>query len=97
MKQYILYGWDGLDGKALERRMAARPGHLINAARLKQHGNFIIGGAILDEKDKMIGSTMIMQFETENELQDWLQTEPYIAAGVWARYELRPFRVAQVQ
>ncbi len=94
--QYILSGWDGKDEQALERRMSARPSHFRNAAELKRKGHFIFGGAILDDQGKMIGSTMIMQFENENQLQEWLNTEPYITAKVWEKYEILPFRVAEV-
>ncbi|PWT98622.1 MAG: hypothetical protein C5B52_11915 [Bacteroidetes bacterium] len=97
MKQYILYGWDGKDEKALDRRMLVRPNHLANASKLKEKGNFIIGGAILNDEGNMIGSTMIMQFEDEKGLQEWLDTEPYITEKVWEHFELKPFRVAKVE
>ncbi len=96
MQQYILFGWDGTDENALERRMAVRPAHFKNAKRLKESGNFIFGGAILDDKGKMIGSNMIMQFETRDELQQWLDTEPYITGKVWEKFELHPYKVADV-
>jgi len=96
MKQYVIHAWDGKDESALDRRMAARPSHFENARRLKALGNFIFGGAILDENGKMIGSNMIMQFETDYELQDWLDSEPYIIKKVWEKYELHPFKVADV-
>jgi uncharacterized protein YciI len=94
--QYILYGRDGNDEQALERRMSARPSHFRNAAELKRKGHFIFGGAILDDQGKMIGSTMIMQFDDEKQLRQWLDTEPYITNKVWEKYELLPFRVAEV-
>jgi uncharacterized protein YciI len=96
MKQYVVYGWDGKDENALERRMTVRPSHFENAKRLKALGNFIFGGAILDRNGKMIGSNMIMQFETDSELEDWLNSEPYITKEVWEKYELHPFKVADV-
>jgi uncharacterized protein YciI len=96
MKQYLVYAWDGTDGNTLERRMSMRPSHFENAKRLKALGNFILGGAILNDEGKMIGSNMIMQFETEAELQDWLNTEPYITKKVWENFEVHPFKVADV-
>ena len=96
MQQYIVYGWDGTDEQALERRMNARPAHFENSRRIKATGNFILGGAMLNDEGKMIGSTMVVQFETKEELQQWLDTEPYITGKVWEKTDIRPFRVAVV-
>lgn len=96
MQQYIMHAWDGTDEEALERRMSIRPAHFDNARKLKANGNFIIGGAMLNDEGKMIGSTMVLQFETKEQLQHWLDTEPYITGRVWEKMDLRPFKVADV-
>lgn len=96
MQQYIVYGWDGTDDQALDRRMKVRPAHFEGAARLKASGNFILGGAMLDDNGRMIGSTMVLQFESRDQLQQWLDEEPYVTGGVWENVEIHPFRVAQV-
>jgi uncharacterized protein YciI len=96
MQQYLVHAWDGTDDQALERRMKARPAHFDNSRRIKTSGNFILGGAMLNEEGKMIGSTMVLQFETKEELQQWVDTEPYITGKVWQQIDIRPFRVADV-
>ena len=96
MQQYIMYAWDGIDEQALERRMSIRPSHFKNARKLKDNGNFIFGGAMLNDKGKMIGSMMVVQFETKEQLQQWLDTEPYITGKVWEEMKLSPFKVADV-
>ena len=96
MQQYIMHAWDGTDEGALERRMSVRPAHFDNARKLKARGNFIIGGAMLNDEGKMIGSTMVLQFETDEQLQHWLDTEPYITGKVWEKMDLRPFKIADV-
>lgn len=96
MQQYLVYAWDGTDEKALERRMNARPGHFEGARKLKQNGNFIFAGALLNDQQKMIGSTMVVQFETPEELKDWMNAEPYIVNKVWEKVEVHPFKVADV-
>ncbi|MGZ5222215.1 MAG: YciI family protein [Chitinophagaceae bacterium] len=96
MQQYIMHAWDGTDEQALERRMKSRPAHFENARKLKANGNFIMGGAMLSDEGKMIGSTMVIQFETKEQLQNWLDSEPYITGKVWEKMDLRPFRVADV-
>ena len=96
MQQYVVHAWDGTDDQALERRMKARPAHFDNSRRIKASGNFILGGAMLNDDGKMIGSTMVLQFETKEELQQWVDTEPYITGNVWQKIDIRPFRVADV-
>lgn len=96
MNQYLIYALDGEDGQALERRMNTRPEHLAGGKQLKANGNFILGGAMLNHKGQMIGSTMILQFETEDEFELWKSTEPYILNGVWKKIEIYPFKVANI-
>jgi uncharacterized protein YciI len=96
MKQYVIIAQDGKDEQALERRMAARPDHLAGAKKLKEHNNFILGGAMLDEEGNMRGSVMIVQFETEEAFQQWYNNEPYIKNAVWKTIEIKPFKVAAV-
>ncbi|WP_295652100.1 YciI family protein [uncultured Mucilaginibacter sp.] len=93
MKQYIITGYDHTDEGAIDRRMAVRPQHLEGAKELKANNNYIMGGAILDDEGKMIGSVMVLQFETEEELEAWKKREIYITAGVWETVEVKPFRV----
>jgi uncharacterized protein YciI len=94
MKQYIVTGYDYTDADALQRRMNVRPHHLDGIQVLKDSGNYLIGGALLNDEDKMMGSLMIVQFETEEELEAWKQNEPYITQKVWESVDVKPFKVA---
>jgi uncharacterized protein len=96
MKQYLVTGYDHTDEGALKRRMDVRPHHLDGARELKEKGNYLIGGAILNDEGKMIGSTMLLQFENEEELEAWKQSEIYITGGIWESVDIKPFRVAEV-
>jgi uncharacterized protein len=96
MKQYVVVAQDGKDEAALDRRMTSRPDHLAGAKALKANGNFIVGGAMLDDNEKMIGSVMILQFENDEKMQEWYDNEPYIKDGVWKFVEVMPFRVANI-
>jgi len=96
IKQYFITAYDFTDSEALNRRMAVRPHHLEGVRKLKETGNFLIGGAILSPEGKMIGSSLFMQFEHEEELQQWLQKEPYATQQVWEKIDIKPFRVAEV-
>ncbi len=96
MKQYLVTAYDYTDNGALKRRMDVRPHHLDGARELKANGNFIVGGAILDDDGKMVGSIMILQFEDEEQLEAWKQSEVYITQKVWESVDIKPFRVADV-
>jgi uncharacterized protein len=96
MNQYLITAFDGTNENALDHRINIRPYHLEGVKKMKETGNFIIGGAILNDDGKMIGSTMILQFEDSQELQNWMDSEPYIQEKVWEKFDVKPFRVANV-
>ena len=96
MNQYLVTAYDYTTDGALPHRMSVRPHHLDGAKELKANGNYVIGGAILNDEGNMIGSVMIVQFETEEELQAWQLREPYITQKVWETVDIKPFRVAAV-
>jgi uncharacterized protein len=97
MIQYVIEALDHTDADGLSRRMAVREKHLAGAAALRGTGNYILGGAKLDDSGKMIGSTMVLQFETEAEFQAYYDAEPYIINNVWGEINVYKFRVAPVQ
>ncbi len=96
MKQYVVIAKDGNDESAMERRMDSRPAHLAGAKALKENGNLVVAGALLDDAGNMRGSVMIMQFESDDAFADWYNNEPYIKGNVWKEIEVKPFRVANV-
>jgi uncharacterized protein YciI len=96
MNQYLVTAYDHTNADALQHRLNIRPHHLDGARELKASGNFIIGGAMLNNEGKMIGSVLILQFETEEELRAWQQNEPYITQGVWETVDIKLFKVADV-
>lgn len=96
MNQYLVTAYDYTHENALDTRMNVRPFHLEGVKKMKEKGNFIIGGAILNDEGKMIGSSMILQFENPKDLQNWMESEPYILQKVWKKFEVKPFRVANL-
>jgi hypothetical protein len=95
--QFLLVAFDGTDPGALERRMNVRPEHLEKIATLKKRGEFLLGGAILDDDEKMIGSMIIYEFPDRAALDKSLENEPYIVNGVWRKIEIRPYRLAIIE
>jgi uncharacterized protein YciI len=92
--QFLIIARDGTDPEAPDRRMRHRPAHLENAARLQHEGHLLIGGALVDDTGRMIGSAAVAQFETRAELDEWLRTDPYVVGGVWQDIEVLTYRVA---
>lgn len=95
--QFLLIAYDGTDPEALQRRLNVRENHLEKIGLLKNAGNFLFGGAILDESGKMIGSMIVYDFPDRKALDESLKDEPYITAGVWKKIEIQPFRHAKSQ
>jgi uncharacterized protein YciI len=95
--QFLLIAYDDTDEGALDRRMSARPEHLEKVADLKQNGEFLLGGAILNDNEKMIGSMIVYEFPDRKSLEECLKEEPYITKGVWQKIEIKPFRLALIK
>jgi len=95
--QYLLIAYDGTDGEALGRRMRVRGEHLEKIEVLKSRGEFIAGGAILDDSGKMIGSMIVYEYPDRFSLDKMLKDEPYYTKDVWKKVEIQPFRLAQIK
>lgn len=95
--QFLLIAYDGTDPEALNRRLKVREEHLEKIGRLKKDGEFMFGGAILDESGKMIGSMIVYDFPDRQSLDISLKDEPYINEGVWEKIEIQPFRIAKTE
>ena len=91
--QFLVIGRDGTDDGALERRLAARQAHLESLQRLKNNGEVLFGAALLDESERMIGSVMLVSFESRAALDSWLAAEPYVTSRVWQSVEVNPCKV----
>jgi uncharacterized protein len=94
--QFLLIAYDGTDPGAENRRMNARPLHLERIEDLKKSGEFLFGGAILNDDGKMIGSVILYDFPDRAIMDERLKTEPYIIDGVWKEIKIMPFRLAKI-
>jgi uncharacterized protein YciI len=95
--QYLLLAYDGTDPGALQRRLDVREEHLNRISLLKKSGEFLFGGAILDDNGKMIGSMIVYDFPNLQSLKETLKEEPYITKKVWEKTEIQPFRLAKIE
>tara|TARA_B110001454_G_C12461594_1_gene326409 strand:+ start:188 stop:505 length:318 start_codon:yes stop_codon:yes gene_type:complete len=88
MKQFILIAHDATDADAYERRLAARTAHVASVDVLRAEGKILCGIAITDAQEKMIGSVMVLNFPSREQLDAWLETEPYVMQKVWGKVEI---------
>ena len=93
---YLIIAHDGSDEKALERRLAARERHFGSITKLKEEGKALYGAALIDDNGIMKGSMLIMNFESQGELEHYLATEPYITGKVWQTVDVKPCRVPEL-
>ena len=79
----------------LDRRMEVRPRHLDGMARLGSH--VVCAGGLLDEAEKMKGSVLVMDFQSREELDEYLANEPYVTEHVWEKIEVERMNVVLVK
>ncbi|MBP6163561.1 MAG: hypothetical protein KA438_05295 [Aliarcobacter sp.] len=90
--QYLVIAYD--NANALERRLESRDEHVEGVRKLMAEGK-IINAAALMEEDVMVGSTLFIDFETDEELDAWLENEPYVKNNVWDmdEFQIVPMKV----
>ena len=93
------YAIEGFDGPGvLEKRLAARPAHVARLLALRDEGRLLLAGPCpaIDAEDPgpagFSGSLIVAEFESLEAARAWADADPYIAAGVYDRVEVRPFR-----
>ena len=96
MPQFIIQAKDHTDDNAIDRRLSVRAAHLQRMKEEKSKDIFIIGGALLDNNNKMIGSVIILSLSDEESVQRWIEQDVYFKNNVWNEITVAPFRVADV-
>jgi uncharacterized protein len=83
---------------SLDRRLAARPDHLARLNQLRDAGRLLLAGPFpaIDSPDPgpagFSGSLIVADFDSLEAAQAWADADPYVAAGVYARVSVRPFK-----
>jgi uncharacterized protein YciI len=62
--------------------------HVINTKKMMESGNIVSAGALIED-DKMVGSSLFVDFATDEELDLWLEDEPYVTNRVWNMDEIQ--------
>jgi uncharacterized protein YciI len=92
--QFLITAYDGTDPEAPVRRQRTREAHLTGIRKLNEQGQVVVGGAILNDKGEMVGSSIIVDFPDRAALDAWLDQDPYKVEKVWQKIEIKPYRVA---
>lgn len=85
---------------SLEKRLAARPAHVERLKALLAEGRLVIAGPhpLIDADDPgpagFSGSLIVAEFASRELAIAWASADPYVAAGVYARVTVKPFRKA---
>lgn len=83
---------------SLELRKSARAEHLARLHQLKDAGRLLLAGPhpITDNEDPgeagFSGSLVVAEFPSLAEAQRWADADPYVAAGVYERVRVKPFK-----
>jgi uncharacterized protein YciI len=95
----MLYSIVGEDvPNSLEQRLASRPAHLARLTELDAAGRMVLGGPFpaIDSQDPgpagFAGSLIVAEFESLVAAQAWADADPYVAAGVYRKVTVRPFK-----
>ena len=93
------YAIEGHDGSGvLERRQGALAAHLARLTALRDQGRLLLAGPCpaIDAEDPgpagFSGGIVIAEFESLDQARAWADADPYVAAGVYARVDVRPYR-----
>ncbi|HAS0971439.1 TPA: YciI family protein [Enterobacter hormaechei] len=93
---YVIYAEDVPD--SLEKRLSVRPAHLARLQLLQDEGRLLTAGRMpaVDSNDPgaagFTGSTVIAEFESLEAAQAWAEADPYVAASVYEKVTVRPYK-----
>lgn len=83
---------------SLDKRLAARPAHLERLQQLKAEGRIVLAGPhpAIDSNDPgpagFTGSLVVAEFDSLAAAQTWADADPYVAAGVYDKVVVKPFK-----
>ena len=93
---YVIFSQDVEN--SLEKRLGARPAHFARVQELQNEGRLLTAGPMpaIDSNDPgeagFSGSTVIAEFESLQQAQDWADADPYVDAGVYKQVTIKPYK-----
>jgi uncharacterized protein YciI len=83
---------------SLDKRQSARPAHLDRLHALRDDGRLLIAGPhpTIDNEEPgplgFTGSLVVAEFDSLASAETWAAEDPYVAAGVYAKVNVKPFK-----
>ena len=83
---------------SLEKRKSARPAHLDRLNQLADQKRLLTAGPhpAIDSTEPgdagFSGSLVIAEFDSLEQAQAWADADPYVAAGVYKKVTVKPFK-----
>ena len=83
---------------SLAKRQGARPAHLERLQQLRSEGRLLLAGPhpAIDSEEPgpagFSGSLVVAEFPSLEAAETWAAADPYVAAGVYARVSVKPFK-----
>ena len=93
---YTIYATDA--NNSLKNRMNARPAHVERLKALVDQGRLLAAGPnpAIDTEDPgnagFTGSLIIAGFDSLEDAENWANEDPYVAAGVYVKVEVKPWK-----
>ncbi len=93
---YVIFGEDAEE--SLQQRLQVRPQHVERLQGLKDEGRLVLAGPnpAIDSEDPgpagFSGSLIVAEFPSLESAQTWANADPYVAAGVYRRVTVKPFK-----
>lgn len=93
---YLIYSEDVPN--SLPLRKENRPAHLARLQTLRNEGRLLTAGPnpAIDSENPgeagFTGSTVIADFASLEEAKAWADADPYVAAGIYAKVTVKPFK-----
>lgn len=83
---------------SLSKRQSARPAHLDRLNKLADQERLMLAGPhpAIDSTDPgeagFSGSLVIAEFDSLEQAEAWADADPYVAAGVYQKVTVKPFK-----
>lgn len=91
--QFVVIGRDGNDDGAVARRQSCRPDHLELCKKMNKEGRMLFGAALFSETGVMNGSMIVLDVPSRDDVDRYLEVEPYVKGNVWKTVEVTECRV----
>ena len=96
MMYYMIYSEDVAN--SLPLRMPVREAHLARLSALQDEGRLLVAGPCpaIDSENPgdagFTGSLVVAKFNSLADAQAWADVDPYIAAGVYEKVIVKPYK-----